>query len=69
MAIDTTGIPAHLEHRITTRDGRTLAIAEWGDPNGIGLFALHGTPDVTDVGHLGDDARVESQMAWLAGRA
>ncbi|MGH7732720.1 MAG: alpha/beta fold hydrolase [Gemmatimonadales bacterium] len=44
MAIDTTGIPAHLEHRIKTPDGRTLAVAEWGDTNGFGLFALHGTP-------------------------
>jgi pimeloyl-ACP methyl ester carboxylesterase len=44
MAIDTTEIPAHLEHRIRTADGRTLAVAEWGDPNGIGMFALHGTP-------------------------
>jgi pimeloyl-ACP methyl ester carboxylesterase len=37
-------VPEHLEHRIPTPDGRTLAVAEWGDPNGIGLFALHGTP-------------------------
>jgi pimeloyl-ACP methyl ester carboxylesterase len=45
MAIETTTeIPLHIEHRIKTRDGRTLAVAEWGDPNGIGLFALHGTP-------------------------
>jgi pimeloyl-ACP methyl ester carboxylesterase len=44
MAIDTTEIPAHLEHRIKTPDGRTLAVAEWGDPHGIGMFALHGTP-------------------------
>lgn len=45
MAIDaTTEVPQHLEHRIKTPDGRTLAVAEWGDPNGIGLFALHGTP-------------------------
>ena len=36
--------PDHLEHRIRTRDGRVLAVAEWGDPNGIALFALHGTP-------------------------
>jgi pimeloyl-ACP methyl ester carboxylesterase len=36
--------PEHVEHRIRTRDGRVLAVAEWGDPNGIGLFALHGTP-------------------------
>jgi pimeloyl-ACP methyl ester carboxylesterase len=45
MAIEApTEIPAHLEHRIKASDGRTLAVAEWGDPNGIGLFALHGTP-------------------------
>lgn len=25
-------------------DGRTLAFAEWGDPNGSPLFLLHGTP-------------------------
>jgi pimeloyl-ACP methyl ester carboxylesterase len=37
-------IPAHLEHRIRSRDGRILAVAEWGDPNGVPLFALHGTP-------------------------
>ena len=37
-------VPEHLEHRIPTPDGRILAVAEWGDPNGIGLFALHGTP-------------------------
>lgn len=37
-------VPDHLEHRIPTPDGRILAVAEWGDPNGIGLFALHGTP-------------------------
>ncbi len=37
-------VPEHIEHRFTTPDGRTLAVAEWGDPNGQGLFSLHGTP-------------------------
>jgi pimeloyl-ACP methyl ester carboxylesterase len=37
-------IPAHIEHRVRSHDGRTLAVAEWGDPNGVPLFALHGTP-------------------------
>lgn len=37
-------VPAHIEHRVPTPDGRVLAVAEWGDPNGTGLFALHGTP-------------------------
>ena len=36
--------PAHLEHRVKTPDGRTLAVAEWGDPNGIAFIAMHGTP-------------------------
>lgn len=37
-------IPEYLEHRIPAPDGRVLAVAEWGDPNGLPLFALHGTP-------------------------
>ena len=36
--------PAHLEHRVSTPDGRTLAVAEWGDPNGLPVIAMHGTP-------------------------
>lgn len=34
--------PAHLEHRIKTPDGRTLAVAEWGDPDGQPVIAIHG---------------------------
>jgi pimeloyl-ACP methyl ester carboxylesterase len=37
-------VPEHIEHRLTMPDGRTLAIAEWGDPAGLGLFSFHGTP-------------------------
>ena len=33
-----------LEHRIQTPDGRTLAAAEWGDPSGLPLISIHGTP-------------------------
>jgi pimeloyl-ACP methyl ester carboxylesterase len=50
VVIDTTtidreyGVPAHLEHRLTTPDGRTLAVAEWGDPNGLPVITFHGTP-------------------------
>jgi pimeloyl-ACP methyl ester carboxylesterase len=29
---------------LDTPDGRTLAYAVWGDPNGFAIFALHGTP-------------------------
>jgi pimeloyl-ACP methyl ester carboxylesterase len=44
MTALTVNTPPHLEHRITTPDGRTLAVAEWGDPDGLPLFSLHGTP-------------------------
>jgi hypothetical protein len=27
-----------------TPDGRTLAFAAWGDPEGFPILALHGTP-------------------------
>src|SRR5689334_14744601 len=36
--------PEHVEHRIRAADGRVVAVAEWGDPAGIALFDLHGTP-------------------------
>jgi pimeloyl-ACP methyl ester carboxylesterase len=42
--VDADRIPEHIEHRITLPDGRTLAAAEWGDPDGIPLIANHGTP-------------------------
>jgi pimeloyl-ACP methyl ester carboxylesterase len=29
---------------VTTPDGRTLAVRETGDPDGVTVFALHGTP-------------------------
>ena len=38
------GVPEHLEHRLTTSDGRTLAVAEWGDPKGRPVITFHGTP-------------------------
>lgn len=37
-------IPEHIEHRVRMPDGRTVAVAEWGDPEGVPMFALHGTP-------------------------
>jgi len=36
--------PEHIEHRVRTSDGRVLAVAEWGDPGGIPLISIHGTP-------------------------
>ena len=29
---------------LQTTDGRTLAFAVWGDPNGFPIMGLHGTP-------------------------
>ena len=29
---------------IVLADGRALCFAEWGDPEGFPVFALHGTP-------------------------
>ncbi len=37
-------VPEHIEHRLRMPDGRTLAVAEWGEPDGTPWFALHGTP-------------------------
>lgn len=37
-------IPDHIEHRIEAPDGRTIAVAEWGDPNGLPFIVFHGTP-------------------------
>jgi pimeloyl-ACP methyl ester carboxylesterase len=36
--------PEHIEHRVRMADGRIVAVAEWGDADGVPLFALHGTP-------------------------
>jgi pimeloyl-ACP methyl ester carboxylesterase len=40
---------------ITLPDGRTLAFAEWGDPQGSPIFALHGTPGCRLNRHPNDD--------------
>ena len=35
---------------VAVADGRTLTIAEWGDPGGFPVFFLHGTPGSRFVG-------------------
>src|SRR5205809_4312289 len=35
---------------VAAADGRTLTIAEWGDPSGFPVFFLHGTPGSRFVG-------------------
>ena len=44
IALADIAVPEHVEHRFTMRDGRIVAVAEWGDPEGIPVFMLHGTP-------------------------
>jgi len=44
MAAPVINTPADLEHRSKTPDGRTLAVAEWGDQDGLAVIAMHGTP-------------------------
>jgi pimeloyl-ACP methyl ester carboxylesterase len=36
--------PPHREHRVRAADGRRIAVAEWGDPAGLPLIDIHGTP-------------------------
>ncbi|RKR73954.1 alpha/beta fold hydrolase [Frondihabitans australicus] len=38
------------DQTITLRDGRTLGFAEWGDPAGVPIVGLHGTPG-SRLGH------------------
>ena len=45
---------------ITLGDGRTLAYAEWGDPNGFPVFSLHGTPGSRLARHFDESDYVEA---------
>ena len=54
-AIVTTGSPPPLR-LLTLPDGRRLACAEYGDPNGVPVLALHGTPGSRLMFALADKA-------------
>jgi pimeloyl-ACP methyl ester carboxylesterase len=41
---------------VAVADGRTLTIAEWGDPGGFPVFLLHGTPGSRFVGQADESA-------------
>jgi pimeloyl-ACP methyl ester carboxylesterase len=41
---------------VAAADGRTLTIAEWGDPDGFPVFSLHGTPGSRFVGQANASA-------------
>src|SRR5438445_7711120 len=44
---------------VAAADGRTLAIAEWGDPDGFPVFLLHGTPGSRFAGQADASAYAE----------
>lgn len=37
-------VPDHIERRFAAPGERTIALAEWGDPDGVPWFVFHGTP-------------------------
>ena len=41
---------------VAAADGRSLTIAEWGDPDGFPVFSLHGTPGSRFVGQANASA-------------
>jgi pimeloyl-ACP methyl ester carboxylesterase len=44
---------------VTARDGRTLTVAQWGDPDGFPVFSLHGTPGSRFSRHYDESPYVE----------
>jgi len=44
---------------VAAADGRTLTIAEWGDPDGFPVFSLHGTPGSRFARHYDESAYAE----------
>ena len=44
----------------TASDGRALAYAEWGDPDGFPVFSLHGTPGSRLGRHYDESAYVDA---------
>jgi pimeloyl-ACP methyl ester carboxylesterase len=39
---------------ISTQDGRALAMCEWGPPDGVPVFFLHGSPGSRLLHHVGE---------------
>ena len=67
---------AHYDPRVisgsqvaTARDGRILTFAEWGDPAGFPVFALHGTPGSRFTRHYDESVYAEAshhlQPPWV----
>jgi pimeloyl-ACP methyl ester carboxylesterase len=60
-AFDTSGATAYVQ----TSDGRTLAYEQQGDPRGVPVFLLHGTPGSRLSGLHPDPAKVTEAGLWL----
>ena len=45
---------------VAAADGRTLMIAEWGDPDGFPVFSLHGTPGSRFIGQANASAYADA---------
>jgi pimeloyl-ACP methyl ester carboxylesterase len=59
--------PATAEARLLTlRDGRKLAYAEYGDPNGRPVFYFHGFPNSRLNAALGNDAALRHRLRVIA---
>jgi pimeloyl-ACP methyl ester carboxylesterase len=46
-------------------DGRRLAFAEWGDPNGFPVFSLHGTPSSRFARHHDESKYVQADARLI----
>jgi pimeloyl-ACP methyl ester carboxylesterase len=46
--------------RVSTSDGRTLAFAQWGDPGGVPIFSLHGSPGSRLFRHYDENVYVQA---------
>ena len=64
-AIVTTGSPPPLR-LLTLPDGRRLGCAEYGDPNGLPVLALHGTPGSRLMFALADKAAQDRSIRLIA---
>src|SRR5215207_2731904 len=56
------------ESIVSTSGGRQLGVCTWGDPEGIPMFWLHGTPGSRFLRHPGDGYRRNQQRVYTYDR-
>jgi pimeloyl-ACP methyl ester carboxylesterase len=52
-------------HTLETPDGRTLAYATWGDPDGFPILSLHGTPGCRLNRWPNEDVYIRAGAYWV----